>query len=108
MYSHGDTLKDMTSLAQCREWAQWNRDQPEGFTTFKLEPMQAVPGESVGPEVSTAQLAEDSAGIRQRARGGGRRASTSQSIVTTSTTSPARLPCPGPPKPSTPCGLRIR
>jgi galactonate dehydratase len=63
MYSHGDTLKDMTSLAQCREWAQWNRDQPEGFTTFKLEPMQAVPGERVGPEVTTAQLAKMARGF---------------------------------------------
>jgi len=63
MYSHGDSLKDMTSLAQCREWAQWNREQPEGFTTFKLEPMQAVRGESVGPEVTTAQLAKMARGF---------------------------------------------
>jgi galactonate dehydratase len=56
MYSHGDTLKDMTSLAECREWQQWNREQPEGFTSFKLEPLQALRGEHVGPEVTTTQL----------------------------------------------------
>jgi len=63
MYSHGDTLKDMSSLAACREWARWNREQPEGFTTFKIEPLQALPGERVGPEVSTAQLAKIARGF---------------------------------------------
>jgi galactonate dehydratase len=56
MYSHGDFLKDMSSPASCREWAQFIREQPEGFTTFKIEPLQALPGESAGPEVSSAQL----------------------------------------------------
>jgi len=63
MYSHGDTLKDMGSLASCRAWAQWNRDQPEGFTTFKIEPLQALPGERVGPEVTTTQLAKMARGF---------------------------------------------
>ena len=63
MYSHGDSLKDMSSSASCREWAQWIREQPEGFTTFKIEPMQAVPGERVGPEVTTAQLAKIARGF---------------------------------------------
>jgi galactonate dehydratase len=63
MYSHGDFLKDMSSPASCREWAQLIREQPEGFTTFKIEPMQALPGESVGPEVSTAQLAKIARGF---------------------------------------------
>jgi len=38
MYSHGDILKDMASLDSCREWAKWNRNQPEGFknSMFRL------------------------------------------------------------------------
>jgi galactonate dehydratase len=63
MYSHGDTLKDMSSLDSCRAWARWNLDQPEGFTTFKIEPLQALPGERVGPEVTTAQLAKITRGF---------------------------------------------
>jgi galactonate dehydratase len=63
MYSHGDSLKDMSSLASCRQWARMIREQPEGFTTFKIEPMQALPGERVGPEVSTAQLAKIARGF---------------------------------------------
>jgi L-alanine-DL-glutamate epimerase-like enolase superfamily enzyme len=56
MYSHGDALKDMGSLASCREWAAMMREQPEGFTAFKIEPTQTLRGESVGPVVTTAQL----------------------------------------------------
>jgi len=63
MYSHGDSLKDLGSPASCREWAQMIREQPEGFTTFKLEPVQALPGERVGPEVTTAQLAKIARGF---------------------------------------------
>jgi galactonate dehydratase len=56
-YSHGDSLQDMSSPAACREWAQMIREQPEGFTCFKIEPRQALaPGEEVGPTVTTAQL----------------------------------------------------
>jgi galactonate dehydratase len=70
LYARGDFLEDMTSPASCREWAQKIREQPEGFTTYKIEPMQALFPEAfrnerligghtieeVGPEVSTAQL----------------------------------------------------
>jgi galactonate dehydratase len=56
MYSHGDALKDMSSLASCRDWAKMVREQPEGFTTFKIEPNQTLRGERVGPVVTTAQL----------------------------------------------------
>ena len=63
MYSHGDSLKDMSSPASCREWAQMIHEQPEGFTTFKIEPMQALPGERVGPELTTAQLAKIARGF---------------------------------------------
>ena len=55
MYSHGDFLKDM-SLASCREWAQMIKEQPEGFTAYKIEPNQALPKETVGPVVTTGQL----------------------------------------------------
>ncbi len=63
MYSHGDTLKDMGSPESCLAWAEWNRAQPEGFKTFKIEPLQALPGEHVGPEVSTAQLGKIARGF---------------------------------------------
>jgi galactonate dehydratase len=63
MYSHGDSLKDMSSLASCREWAQMIREQPEGFTTFKIEPLQALRGESVGPGVTSAQLTKIARGF---------------------------------------------
>lgn len=63
MYSHGDYIKDMSSLASCREWAQMIREQPEGFTAYKIEPFQAFPGERVGPEVTTAQLAKIARGF---------------------------------------------
>jgi len=57
LYSHGDYLKDMSSPESCREWAQMIREQPEGFTTYKNEPLQAlVPHEQAGPTVTTAQL----------------------------------------------------
>jgi L-alanine-DL-glutamate epimerase-like enolase superfamily enzyme len=64
MYSHGDALKDMSCLASCREWIKMMREQPEGFTTFKIEPSQTLRGERVGPIVTSAQL-------RKIARGGG-------------------------------------
>ena len=63
LYSHGDFLKDMSSPASCREWAQMIREQPEGFTTYKLEPLQALHGERAGPEVSSAQLAKIARGF---------------------------------------------
>jgi galactonate dehydratase len=71
MYSHGDALKDMSSAASCREWAQMIREQPEGFTAFKIEPTQAIGarrGERVGPVVANAQLkkiAQSFANIRE-------------------------------------------
>ena len=56
-YSHGDFLQDMSSPTSCREWAQMVREQPEGFTSFKIEPRQALAAdEEVGPTVTTAQL----------------------------------------------------
>ena len=56
MYSHGDFLKDMSSLASCREWAQMIKEQPEGFSAYKIEPNQSLPNQTVGPVVTTAQL----------------------------------------------------
>ena len=56
MYSHGDFLKDMSSPASCREWAQMIREQPVGFTAYKIEPTQAIPREPAGPVVTSAQL----------------------------------------------------
>jgi len=39
------------------------REQPEGFTAYKIEPTQAVPGESLGPVVTTAATEEDRRGF---------------------------------------------
>jgi L-alanine-DL-glutamate epimerase-like enolase superfamily enzyme len=41
MYSHGDSLKDMHDKASCREWVQYVKEQPEGFTAFKFNIDQA-------------------------------------------------------------------
>jgi len=56
MYSHGDFLKDMSSPASCRDWAQMIKEQPEGFSAYKIEPNQALPNQTVGPVATTAQL----------------------------------------------------
>jgi galactonate dehydratase len=56
MYSHGDFLKDMSSPASCRDWAQMIKEQPEGFSAYKIEPNQSLPNQTVGPVVTTAQL----------------------------------------------------
>lgn len=38
LYSHGDTLKNMLDPGSCRVWADYIKQQPEGFTAFKLGP----------------------------------------------------------------------
>ncbi len=63
MYSHGDFLKDMNDPASCREWAKMIREQPEGFTAYKIEPSQTLRGERVGPVVTTAQLTKIARGF---------------------------------------------
>lgn len=63
MYSHGDALKDMSSAASCREWAQMIREQPEGFTAFKVEPTQAIKERRVWPGITTAQHEKVSQGF---------------------------------------------
>jgi galactonate dehydratase len=63
MYSHGDALKDMSSLESCREWAKMIREQPEGFTAFKIEPTQTLRGERAGPIVTTSQLTKIARGF---------------------------------------------
>lgn len=35
MYSSFSGIKDMLDPASCKEWAEWTKKQPEGFTTFK-------------------------------------------------------------------------
>jgi L-alanine-DL-glutamate epimerase-like enolase superfamily enzyme len=44
MYSHGDALKNMHDPASCRRWAEYIKQQPEGFTTFKIGPGFPVDG----------------------------------------------------------------
>jgi L-alanine-DL-glutamate epimerase-like enolase superfamily enzyme len=60
LYSHGeDYLHDMSDPAACREWAHFIREQPEGFTAFKFEPIQAMGlpfTTKVGPIVFPDQL----------------------------------------------------
>jgi L-alanine-DL-glutamate epimerase-like enolase superfamily enzyme len=38
MYSHGDALGNALDPASCRKWAEYIKQQPEGFTTFKIGP----------------------------------------------------------------------
>jgi L-alanine-DL-glutamate epimerase-like enolase superfamily enzyme len=36
MYSHGSELENMHDPASCRKWAEHIKQQPEGFTSFKI------------------------------------------------------------------------
>jgi galactonate dehydratase len=57
MYSHGDSLKDMHSKASCKEWVQYVKEQPEGFTAYKINIDQAFPIERpFHPTVSSVEL----------------------------------------------------
>jgi L-alanine-DL-glutamate epimerase-like enolase superfamily enzyme len=38
MYSHGSALKNMHDPAECRRWADYIKQQPEGFKSFKIGP----------------------------------------------------------------------
>ena len=38
MYSHGSALKNMHDPAECRRWADYIKQQPEGFRSFKIGP----------------------------------------------------------------------
>jgi galactonate dehydratase len=41
MYSHGDAIRNMLDPAACRDWAQYVKQQPEGFTAYKFNIDQA-------------------------------------------------------------------
>jgi galactonate dehydratase len=55
MYSHGDELKNMLDPASCREWAEYIKQQPEGFTTFKIGPSFPIK-KPFHPTVTTEEL----------------------------------------------------
>lgn len=55
MYSHGDALRNMHDKAACREWVQFVKEQPEGFTAFKFNIDQAFPVERPFHPVLTTQ-----------------------------------------------------
>lgn len=55
MYSHGDYLKDMLDPAECRRWAEYIKNEPEGFTTYKIGPPFRIQ-KPWHPTVTTAEL----------------------------------------------------
>lgn len=55
LYSHGDALKDMLDPGACRTWADFIKQQPEGFTAFKLGPPFRIQ-KPFHPTISTAEL----------------------------------------------------
>lgn len=55
MYSHGDAIKNMLDPASCREWAAYIKQQPEGFTTFKIGPAFKIQM-PFHPTISSAEL----------------------------------------------------
>jgi L-alanine-DL-glutamate epimerase-like enolase superfamily enzyme len=64
MYSHGNAIKNMLDPASCRDWAQFIREQPEGFTAFKIGASQCFPIKMPWhPTVSTEELKKLSQGF---------------------------------------------
>lgn len=55
LYSHGDALKDMLDPGSCRVWADFIKQQPEGFTAFKLGPPFRIQ-KPFHPTITTAEL----------------------------------------------------
>lgn len=55
MYSHGDALKDMLDPESCRQWAAYIKQQPEGFTIFKIGPSFRIQM-PFHPTVTSAEL----------------------------------------------------
>ena len=57
MYSHGDYLKDMHDKAACKDWVQYVKEQPEGFTAYKFNIDQAFRIERpYHPAITPAEL----------------------------------------------------
>lgn len=62
MYSHGDALENMLDPASCRKWAEYIKQQPEGFTTFKIGPGFPIKM-PFHPKVTSAELKRLSQGF---------------------------------------------
>ena len=58
LYSHGVLLKNALDPASCRDWASAIRQQPEGFTAFKVDihPILGVPPGKFASTLDTTQL----------------------------------------------------
>ncbi|HMF75859.1 MAG TPA: mandelate racemase/muconate lactonizing enzyme family protein [Bryobacteraceae bacterium] len=58
LYSHGSLLKDALDPASCRDWAQTIKQQPEGFTAFKIDihPILGIPSGKFADTLDSAQL----------------------------------------------------
>lgn len=64
MYSHGDAIKNILDPASCRQWAEFIKQQPEGFTAFKINASQCFPIRMPWhPTVSTEELKKLSQGF---------------------------------------------
>ncbi len=57
MYSHGDAIENILDPASCRKWVEYVKQQPEGFTTFKINASQCFPVQApFNPTVTPAEL----------------------------------------------------
>lgn len=57
MYSHGDAIENMLDPASCRKWVDYVKQQPEGFTTFKINASQCFPVQApFHPTVTPSEL----------------------------------------------------
>jgi L-alanine-DL-glutamate epimerase-like enolase superfamily enzyme len=62
MYSHGDAIENIMDPASCRKWAEYIKQQPEGFTTFKIGPSFPIKM-PFHPTVTSAELKRLSQGF---------------------------------------------
>jgi L-alanine-DL-glutamate epimerase-like enolase superfamily enzyme len=73
MYSHGDAIENMLDPASCRNWVEYIKQQPEGFTTFKINASQCFPVQGpFNPTVTPSELKklyQGFANIREAAGG---------------------------------------
>ncbi|MFA5818776.1 MAG: mandelate racemase/muconate lactonizing enzyme family protein [Bacteroidales bacterium] len=57
MYTHGNALENIHDPASCRKWVEYIKQQPEGFTTFKIDVSYCFPTElPFNPTVTSAEL----------------------------------------------------
>lgn len=64
MYTHGNALENILDPASCREWVKYVKQQPEGFTAFKIDVSKCFPTVlPFHPTVTSAELKKLSQGF---------------------------------------------